>query len=241
MSEFITDTGIKINGITAEEMRRIDRIAVENNSPNLFQMMENAGRNLALLIIETAGKNWRDKRILVLAGKGGNGGGGICAARHLANRNMKINLYLLEENGLKGVPLIQYNLFRKTNRATIESLKINNKYDIIIDAMIGYNLNRQPSDKYLQAIEFTNASGSIVISLDIPTGINSTTGDDYGIFVNADLTLTLAYPKTGLKKNNCGNPFLGDIGIPASVYAEAEIKFVNPFDNRWIVPIQPLQ
>jgi NAD(P)H-hydrate epimerase len=62
-------------------MREIDRIAIEDTGSNLFQMMENAGRNLALHALDVLGTDWRDRHTLVLAGAGGNGGGGICAAR----------------------------------------------------------------------------------------------------------------------------------------------------------------
>jgi hypothetical protein len=74
---------MEVPAVTAAEMREIDRIAAGETGPNLFQMMENAGRNLALQAIEVLGPDWRERHILVLAGGGGNGGGGICAARHL--------------------------------------------------------------------------------------------------------------------------------------------------------------
>ncbi len=64
-------------------MRELDRIAVEETGSNLFQMMENAGRNLGLAAILMLGDDWRDTRVLVLAGSGGNGGGGNCAARRI--------------------------------------------------------------------------------------------------------------------------------------------------------------
>ena len=79
--QFIIDTGIVVPAITTEQMIGVDRLAVEEFGPNLFQMMENAGRNLALHAIECLGDAWRRTAgIVVLAGTGGNGGG-ICAAR----------------------------------------------------------------------------------------------------------------------------------------------------------------
>jgi NAD(P)H-hydrate epimerase len=70
-------------------VREIDRIAAEETGPNLFQMMENAGRNLSPQAIEVLGPDWREQHMLVLAGGGGNGGGSLCAARHLANRGAR--------------------------------------------------------------------------------------------------------------------------------------------------------
>ena len=77
---------------------------MEETGPNLFQMMENAGRNLALQVIDCLGENWQQANIIVLSGSGGNGGGGICAARHLANRGAKVKLCLSSPDRLKEVP-----------------------------------------------------------------------------------------------------------------------------------------
>ena len=91
---FLTPSGMQLPAVTADGMREIDRIAIEEAGPNLFQMMENAGRNLALQAIEVLGPTWRERHVVVLAGAGGNGGGGICAARHLANRGADVTLVL---------------------------------------------------------------------------------------------------------------------------------------------------
>ena len=77
---FVTERGIVVPAVDSAQMREVDRIAVEETGPNLFQMMENAGRNLALLAIQLLGEGWERAKVLVLAGSGGNGGGGICAA-----------------------------------------------------------------------------------------------------------------------------------------------------------------
>jgi len=94
VKRFFTDTGIEVPAVTTDQMREVDRITIEETGPNLFQMMENAGRNLALLAMETLGQNWAQAKIVVLAGSGGNGGGGICAGRHLANRGADVTLCL---------------------------------------------------------------------------------------------------------------------------------------------------
>lgn len=89
-THFFTAGEVEVPAVTAAQMREIDRIAVEETGPNLFQMMENAGRNLAVLVTELLGANWQGAEILVLAGGGGSGGGGICAARHLANHGARV-------------------------------------------------------------------------------------------------------------------------------------------------------
>lgn len=79
-AQFRSENGIEVPSVTADQMREVDRIAVRETGPNLFQMMENAGRNVALFAIEALGKGWKDATFLVMAGGGGNGGGAICAA-----------------------------------------------------------------------------------------------------------------------------------------------------------------
>src|SRR3972149_10140085 len=95
-------------------MREIDRIAMEETGPNLFQMMENAGRTLASQTIALLGAGWRGAQVVVLAGSGGNGGGGICGARHLANRNVSVALVLCEPSRVGEVRTLQRKVFRST-------------------------------------------------------------------------------------------------------------------------------
>jgi len=71
---FVTDAGVTVPAVTTDQMREVDRVAIEEVGPNLYQMMENAGRNLALTVLETLGANWTSTPITVLAGTGGNGG-----------------------------------------------------------------------------------------------------------------------------------------------------------------------
>jgi ABC-type uncharacterized transport system auxiliary subunit len=98
---FFTPAGIEAPAGTTDQMREIDRIAMEETGPNLFQMMENAGRNLAEMTLVCLGGNWRQGRIVVLAGTGGNGGGGIVAARHLANHGASVALCLAAPDRLR--------------------------------------------------------------------------------------------------------------------------------------------
>lgn len=89
---FVTDTGIEVPSVTEGEMRRVNRIAIEETGRTFYQMMKNAGRSLALQAIEMLGAGWDSEDIVVTAGTGGNGGGGICAGRHLAS-NIENRIY----------------------------------------------------------------------------------------------------------------------------------------------------
>ena len=110
---FYTDTGVEVPAVTTEQMIEVDRVAMEETGPNLFQMMENAGRNLALQAISCLGQHWPQANIVTLAGGGGNGGG-ICAARHLANRGATVSLCLSSPDRLKDVPKWQRHIFQST-------------------------------------------------------------------------------------------------------------------------------
>jgi len=87
--DFRTESGRQVAAVTAAEMRDVDRTAVEEFGLSLLQMMENAGRNLARHVRDTG-----HEPVVVLAGNGGNGGGGLCAARHLANREVDVSVVL---------------------------------------------------------------------------------------------------------------------------------------------------
>lgn len=238
---FVTDTGIKIPAVTADQMREVDRIAVEETGPNLFQMMENAGRNLACLAIQLLGVDWNKKKIIVIAGKGGNGGGGICAARHLLNRNCFVSVCIIEPEKLTEITAHQRKIFDSAGgrKIFLEELK-DQKPDLIIDAIIGYSLKSSPRENTLEVVQWANNSNAEILSLDIPSGIDATTGENYGEYIKADSTLTLALPKRGLLKSNSGKLFLGDIGIPNRVYSKIGLELVSPFDQRFVVPIEAI-
>ena len=237
---FKTDTGIEVTAITTDQMREVDRIAMEETGPNLFQMMENAGRNLALQAIEVLGNGWKEANILVLAGLGGNAGGGICAARHLANRQANVRLALSNPDRLGEVPAFQRKIFHSTSGKEVEISDLSGLHpDLIIDAVIGYSLKGAPRGTALELIQWANATGAPILSLDVPSGVDSTTGATEGEYIFAKWTMTLALPKTGLLPDKTGALFLADIGIPEAVYAKMRLNYTYPFAHRFRVPLMP--
>ncbi len=142
---FVTENGMEVPAINAEQMIQVDRIAMEETGPNLFQMMENAGRNLAELVLQIYSRKWEKAQVVVLAGSGGNGGGGICAARHLANRNMDVVLALAKPEKLSEVAAFQRKIFQWTPGKEVPVEVLGDTYpDLIIDALIGYDLMNVP-------------------------------------------------------------------------------------------------
>ncbi len=238
LNEFITESGIHVPAITARQMAEVDRIAMEETGPNLFQMMENAGRNLALTAIKLLGNGYRNLKVVILCGTGGNGGGGICAGRHLANRNIEVKICITASARLKPVTAFQRKVFLNTGGKEIGLEQLSKeKADLIIDAVIGYNLNSAPRGNALEMIEWANSNETKILSLDVPSGVDATTGKTPGNYMKANTILTLALPKTGLLPEFTGELLLADIGIPAKVYERAEIKYQNPFGDKFIVKL----
>jgi NAD(P)H-hydrate epimerase len=105
VDSFQTEAGLVVPAVTSEQMREVDRVAIEEVGPNLYQMMENAGRNLASMCVEMLGQAWARSPVVVLAGTGGNGGGGICAARHLANHGGQVTLVTTMPSGSPSISM----------------------------------------------------------------------------------------------------------------------------------------
>lgn len=235
---FTTSNGVVVPAVTAVQMREVDRIAVEETGPNLFQMMENAGRSLAMQAIEMLGENWRQKRILLLAGAGGNGGGGICAARHLINRSANVGLVFTNEQKLSETAAWQTHIYTAASGQFIDpSDLVAEKPKLILDAIIGYSLTRSPHGIARDLIDWCNRQSVPVLSLDIPAGIDSTTGDTPGVFIRATRTMTLALPKIGLTNPAAGEITLADIGIPSATFNQAGICYQSPFEREFIIPL----
>lgn len=235
IARFVAETGIEVPTVTASEMREVDSIAMQETGPNLYQMMENAGRNLAMLAIELLGCEWERATIVVLAGSGGNGGGGICAARHLANRDMNVKLCLAEPSRLADVAAFQRKIFHATSGEEINAANLPERVDLILDTLIGYGLKSAPHIPVAGLIRWANRTGAPILSLDVPSGLDATTGEPPGECIRARWTLTLALPKTGLLPEKTGELFLADIGIPEGTYRKLGLNYIAPFSNRFWV------
>lgn len=237
---FATRSGTTVPAVTADQMREIDRLAIEETGPNLFQMMENAGRSLAMATVERLGTH--RKSVFVFAGTGGNGGGGICAARHLANHGVEVTLVLADAERLGEVPAQQLTIYRSTPGEILAPDELSGLgAHIAVDALIGYSLDGPPKGAVADLITFVNTRSELVVSLDVPSGIDATTGEAPGDHVEAGLTLTLALPKTGLDVDAVGRLELADIGIPTAVYGRAGVAMpATAFGLGYRTRIKPI-
>jgi NAD(P)H-hydrate epimerase len=235
---WFTDSGIAVPVVTAEQMREIDRIAIDETGPNLFQMMENAGRNLALQIMEILGVRGNTAKVIVLAGGGGNGGGGICAARHLANREVDVKLCLSAPERLGPVGTFQRKVFGSASGTEVSFTDVSREApDLIVDALVGYGLQSTPAGSVAELIRWANGTGAPILALDVPSGVDSTTGSTPGDFIAARWTMTLALPKSGLVPEKTGHLILADLGIPRETYRRAGVEYTAPFGARFRVSL----
>ncbi|MFX1256048.1 MAG: NAD(P)H-hydrate epimerase [Promethearchaeota archaeon] len=219
--------------ITSAQMREIDRLMVEECHIELIQMMENAGRNLARLARSRFLKGDPvGKIVLILAGSGGNGGGGLVCARFLHNWGAKVRVVVTKPfSKLKGVPKHQLDILMRMNISILvsdEKLTLQDSFDLIIDSLIGYSLRGAPRDEAARLIKWTNEQKVPVLSLDIPSGIDPTTGIIYDPTVKATATMTLALPKEGLNSEvavlHVGELYLADISVPPELYSRNPIN-----------------
>jgi NAD(P)H-hydrate epimerase len=236
---FRTPDGGVVPAITASQMREVDRIAVEEFDLGILQMMENAGRDLAGNVQEMLGDGGGP--VTVLAGSGGNGGGGLCAARHLHNRGVEVDVVLSRAPGdLAGAAGRQLSILQAAGVRALEPAAAEaaiRRSRLVVDALVGYSLRGALRARAAELVGLCNRHAARVLSLDVPSGLDATTGEAPGPVVRPDRTLTLALPKTGLI-DVPGELVLADIGIPPELYLRLDLRFDSPFRGRYWVPLE---
>ena len=230
----------KIPVITTAQMAQVDRLMVEEYGILLIQMMENAGRNLAELARRKLGGT-ANTQVTVLCGAGNNGGGGLVAARHLLNWGADVQVKIAADfRSMKDAPARQWKILQAMGIKD-SGMPDLSKVDLILDALIGYGLVGDPHGLVATWIERINAAGRPVLSLDTPSGLDTTTGNPGNLCVRATATLTLALPKTGLfapqARSFVGELYLGDISVPPGLYRALNIDVGNLFSRDTILKV----
>ncbi|MBS0245310.1 MAG: NAD(P)H-hydrate dehydratase [Proteobacteria bacterium] len=199
-------------------MAEADRLTIAGGTPGPT-LMEHAGRAVADAV------RAEQKRVVVVAGPGNNGGDGFVAARLLAERGHAVTVVLVGDVGrLKGDALGAFERWRgPTVPAAPDALK---DCDIVADALFGAGLDRPVEGLSRAMIEAMNASGKPIIAVDLPSGINGSSGAVMGVAVRATRTVTFFRRKPGHLllpgRVHCGPVDVADIGIPASVLATVD-------------------
>ncbi len=202
--------------LTVEEMAAADRRAVALGVPSLT-LMENAGRAVA---IEAAKMVPAGARIAVLCGPGNNGGDGFVAARYLRERGIDVRVAcLVPVDQLKGdAAEMARRWLLPVHAASEDSL---HSMDLVIDALFGAGLVRPIGGSAAELVSAMSAYGAPILSVDVPSGLNGTTGTHDGPVVRASRTITFFRKKPGhlLMPGRvlCGDVVVADIGIPEDV------------------------
>lgn len=237
--------------VTAKEMREIDRLMVEEMGIGLAQMMEHAGRNLTEAARTLLEGEVKGRKIVVLVGPGNNGGGGMVAARHLVNGGASVAVVLAQDpTRLKELPAHQHaTLNRMGVRIGVfdsgESEEVAawmGPSDLVIDALLGYSLIGPPRGPIAWIIRQANEAGHPILALDLPSGLHPDTGEVADPCIRAHATLTLALPKRGLlvppAKPYVGRLWVGDIGVPSSLYRRLGLSIGPLFSGGAIIPVE---
>ena len=252
-----------MKAVDAATMRAIDARAVKEFGMQSIQLMENAGRGVAEVVLDELaalqrGGGARVPRVSILAGKGNNGGDGFVVARHLKNSGVDVRLYLLaEQDALKGDALTNAEVWSRMGGAvqTVTATSDIKKHEsalrhsmVIVDAMLGTGISELVEGLYATVIELVNSisSGSEekrVVAIDVPSGIDASTGAELGTALRADVTATMAILKTGLDnypaRELAGRVEVVDIGLPHELIEDPEIRWnvTEPADiERILVP-----
>ena len=217
-----------VPNLDTAQMIEVDRAMIEDYKIELIQMMENAGRNLAHLARQRfLSGDPRGKRIAVLVGSGGNGGGALVAARRLHNWGADVQIFLGQPPArMAAVPRHQLDILQRMRIVGADTPMMPNsvdKFAVILDGLLGYGLKGAPYGVIAELIRWANGQAAPILSLDAPSGVDTTTGTVYDPAIKAAATMTLALPKTGLRRGDAeiqvGELYLADISVPPALYA----------------------
>ena len=223
--------------VTGEEMKEIDRFAIEELEIPGELLMERAGQKTAEAAFDFLEKP-ATSTVIVLAGTGNNGGDGFVAARRLLRLGVKTEVFLLgDESKIKGEAWTNLEILNdleiKVNqlKGREDILELNSllqKADLIVDALLGTGIKGRLRGLYPELIKLVNQVETEVVAVDIPSGVEADTGKVKTIGVKADKTITFALPKLGLiiypGANYTGSLEIADIGLPTQAVSSKQIN-----------------
>lgn len=219
---------LALGDLTSEQVARLDAAAVDCGVSTL-QLMEIAGWQVARCAWGHLGG---PAGVSVVAGYGNNGGDGLVAARHLATWGCAVRvLVLADEARVNGVVREHVVSARKCGVHVVVDadpgavVGVISASDLIIDALLGTGLRSAPREPQASGIRALNVSGIPILSVDVPSGLDATTGDAFDPTVHAALTCTMTAMKRGLRQGeavaHAGVVWVADIGMPATAWATA--------------------
>ncbi|MCH7951781.1 NAD(P)H-hydrate epimerase [Patescibacteria group bacterium] len=233
----------KIPAISVAQMRELDRLMVEEFGISVPQMMETAGRSTAELARRLLGGDVLGKRVIAVAGVGNNGGDALVTARYLTNWGAQTRLVLTNEEKLHELPRKQLETLKTMGGRIIPGESQVGKEllscDLIIDGIIGYNLEGDPKGEAATLIEAIGRSPRPVLAIDVPSGLDAQSGRVGNPCVKAQATLALTLPKEGSVQSSTkgvvGTLFVADMSVPQALYERLHIKVPPIFSHSSII------
>ncbi len=214
--------------LTGQQMKEFDSQAIKAYAIPSLILMENAGHSVAQVLLERI-PDLNDCRIVVVAGRGNNGGDGLCAARHLLNAEVPVEVFVagatdeLSRETHTQAEILQsmgLQISHLTSPRALRTLKVSLRHgDIVLDALLGIGVKGPVRGLLQPIIELINQCEAFVVALDLPSGVDADTGHVGNVAVEADLTITLEYPKLGLLLYP-GRDFAGEILVVPIGYPE---------------------
>ncbi|MGD8521840.1 MAG: NAD(P)H-hydrate dehydratase [Desulfobacterales bacterium] len=221
--------------VTASEMRAMDGLTIDSFGIPGRVLMENAGRGATQFLLEWFAGSMQTS-VGVIAGKGNNGGDGFVIARYLAQKGVDVSVYLLAKSkSVKGDAAANLELLAPLEIPVVEIPDADafskhqsdmRLHGLWVDAILGTGLESDVKGYFREVINFLNGLNKPIFAVDVPSGLNSDTGQLCGACIHAQATATFGFAKTGLMihpgADHVGKLKIVDIGIPNYIIQKIE-------------------
>jgi hydroxyethylthiazole kinase-like uncharacterized protein yjeF len=239
--------------VTAAEMRRLDELTIQRYGTPGHVLMERAGSGATEVLLEQF-PHVRRKRVVVVAGKGNNGGDGFVMARLLRRTGVRAELVLLGKAAeVKGDAARMLKALRRarvpltevaTNREVSQLSAMIKGAALLVDAIFGTGLNAPVEGRYAEVLHLMNASGVPIFAVDIPSGLDADRGTPLGVAIQAEATATFGFAKLGQVLHpgveHVGTLAVVDIGIAQEAVAEVQPR-LRLLDAEAVAPLVPVR
>ena len=226
--------------VTAQEIRDMDRVTIEEIGLPGSLLMEHAGRQVAEAVVAL-----EPERVAVLCGSGANGGDGFVCARWLHEWGYEVTTFLARGRPEADTDAGLHLGVLEAAGAIVESMSeapagVLGEFDLVVDALLGTGLDRDVEGDLRQLIRRMNELDVVRVAVDVPSGLHADTGRVMGVAIEADVTVTFAFPKVGLVTHpgmqRAGQLQIADIGIPDRLADHVRLGVLEQQDAAELLP-----
>ncbi|MFP4152936.1 MAG: NAD(P)H-hydrate epimerase [Alkalispirochaeta sp.] len=264
---FMTEHGDPVSAVTGAEARQILTRLGRNGTPGTAEMVESAARSVLPVTQQICGTLSRDCRIGIVSGAGHTGAIGFALGRHLANFGVPVTVYAVSA-GRSPEWERQLNAYRASSgvfgggpdafaadiAGETDDPAQREEFEILVDALLGGYVYGPPDSEvasFLNTLHLVTSQTPVppdpiavetsyrVLSLEIPSGVDPTTGVTGDAYVTADMTICFGFPRTGMSAGQCGSIAVADVGIPPEVFRrEAVITYPCRFHGEGVIRLR---